>query len=577
MKSKGLDKSLIYKKKIPEFKIRKFKHFDFPITKQTEENVDKVYAWLNSPDEIAKHAFYPLISSTRAERKRSIIEQLKFYESLTEYEKRSALIEKLSNSENNINKEQLEEEILNYCEEKIQKFKEKGPIKERVLKKCSHADSLIYAHYTNILNKLYETKIKELGISDNVIAYRESKTKSVNNIDNVLITTATMYEVIEQIKEHEHNCYVLAFDLSSFFDTIDHAKLKEEWKKILNVESLPNDHYNIFKSLTKYCYVEQQDITQYITQFQQNKGSEGTKITFKDVFKSAKAFREFRKWCNQQSTNESSSTSKFYTNPNNYGLPQGIQISAVLSNIFMLPFDIKISELSKKYNLFYRRYSDDILLIVPRNENLKNEIITIIKESIKERGANLKLHPITTWNKYSKSQCYDFLDTKALKQKPLQYLGYYYDGTNVRIREASIANNRRKMHNAITYRKLRLMDLIDRLQKKDIGFLNQLTFSDLIKLTSLRRRSLYKKYTYRGKRNFITYALKSSKVLYGADSKNNSIKSQIHASHTALRKEIKDANKKIHKHAKNQIQKYKFLNENKDKILKLIKQLYNEK
>ena len=38
-------------------------------------------------------------------------------------------------------------------------------------------------------------------------------------------------------------------------------------------------------------------------------------------------------------------------------------MSAILSNLYMIDFDIHFSELAKKYNALYKRYSDDITII----------------------------------------------------------------------------------------------------------------------------------------------------------------------------------------------------------------------
>lgn len=56
------------------------------------------------------------------------------------------------------------------------------------------------------------------------------------------------------------NCVVLAFDISSFYDCIDHKNLKNEWASLLNKEGLPSNHYNLFKSLTNYCFVDMKEI-----------------------------------------------------------------------------------------------------------------------------------------------------------------------------------------------------------------------------------------------------------------------------------------------------------------------------
>jgi hypothetical protein len=55
-----------------------------------------------------------------------------------------------------------------------------------------------------------------------------------------------IFDWISQIRE----CNVLTIDLSSFFDTLDHGILKEQWQRVNGVPCLSKDHYIVFKSLT---------------------------------------------------------------------------------------------------------------------------------------------------------------------------------------------------------------------------------------------------------------------------------------------------------------------------------------
>src|SRR5690606_34052824 len=64
------------------------------------------------------------------------------------------------------------------------------------------------------------------------------------------------------------------------------------------------------------------------------------------------------------------------------GIPQGLPISALLANIYMLNFDeTVINEIVLKHDVFYRRYSDDIIMICNESQIkliedfIKNEMI----------------------------------------------------------------------------------------------------------------------------------------------------------------------------------------------------------
>ena len=64
----------------------------------------------------------------------------------------------------------------------------------------------------------------------------------------------------------------------------------------------------------------------------------------------------------------------------NKGIPQGTPISALLSNIYMLDFDVKLKNFLDKTNSSYYRYCDDILIITPEmnTEKIEKEIYDLI-------------------------------------------------------------------------------------------------------------------------------------------------------------------------------------------------------
>lgn len=62
------------------------------------------------------------------------------------------------------------------------------------------------------------------------------------------------------------------------------------------------------------------------------------------------------------------------------GIPQGSLISAILSNVYMIDFDQELAETIFGFKGFYRRYSDDFIVVIPNSEtcepeNIKNKII----------------------------------------------------------------------------------------------------------------------------------------------------------------------------------------------------------
>lgn len=49
---------------------------------------------------------------------------------------------------------------------------------------------------------------------------------------------------------------VLCFDITGFFDNLDHAILKRRLKELLGVTELPPDWYAVFRHVTRFSRVE---------------------------------------------------------------------------------------------------------------------------------------------------------------------------------------------------------------------------------------------------------------------------------------------------------------------------------
>ncbi|WP_257983354.1 reverse transcriptase domain-containing protein, partial [Vibrio parahaemolyticus] len=52
-------------------------------------------------------------------------------------------------------------------------------------------------------------------------------------------------------------------------------------------------------------------------------------------------------------------------NRESQGIPQGSPMSGLLSNIYMIDFDIKLKNYAESLNGKYYRYCDDLLCILP--------------------------------------------------------------------------------------------------------------------------------------------------------------------------------------------------------------------
>ena len=533
--------------KIPTFNLKNFAHFDRPFSfgryitkdksstktkyvitptsqKKIKQQIDSLYLFLNSPEKIARHAFYPFIAFDIKERRSNLINKIKYYER-KQFE--------LSGDEKN------------KCIKALDELKNKGIIKKRPIRYSSHIDGYIYAHYASLLSEKYEKKIQELGLSDVVLAYRKLPLIKINDKEISPNNCTMARDVFEEIKKRGNNCYALAFDIHSFYDYIDHKNLYAEWAKVLEVDKLPDDHLNIYKSLTKYCYIDLKEVCYYVNKdkkkpcLQVNCVKCNKKIYKKIpkiLFKNAENFRSFKDW--YKKFYKDTEHKKFHRNegfyaPKPYGIPQGSAMSALLSNIYMIPFDSAMKRLAEDVGGLYRRYCDDIMFICPHDEIIKEKIITKIKKYINERGENLKIHPIEEWDNYSKSQCYDFTNTTKIKQHPLQYLGFYFDGEKVRIRESSLARYLRKSKRAVTAMKLNAKQKLKNMFKQKIQIQE--------KQKKLYRHHLYEQYTHLGKRNFISYAYRTFDIVFNI----SLIKQQINNHFKRLNDYIKKADEEL--------------------------------
>ncbi len=200
----------------------------------------------------------------------------------------------------------------------------------------------------------YEEKVKEVGVGDNVIAYRK--------LGKSNLTFAK--EVFDFIKSQE-KCVAIALDIKGFYDTLDFKSLKKSWTRILSRIDLPPDHYQVYKSVTKFSYVDIDDIKKLL-----NIGK--------------KEYEKLRFFLNINVLETLRTNGKIKTNPNK-GIPQGTPISCVLSNLYMLDFDVAVLKEVNKLGGIYRRYSDDIIVVCPQDK------IDHIKKYLNQEIAQIKL------------------------------------------------------------------------------------------------------------------------------------------------------------------------------------------
>ncbi|ENV35078.1 antiviral reverse transcriptase Drt2 [Acinetobacter gerneri] len=376
----------------------------------------------------------------------------------------------------------------NFKKDKITKDDYKD--KERLINFPSHLDGNIYAYYSKVLEKYYEFFLKSENLGNSIIAFR--KITKINSKGNKysLCNIHFAKEVFDMISLKK-NCTVLCFDISGFFDNLDHEILKKNWCDLLCVDKLPLDHFKVFQSLTEFSYVEKEELYKKLNLSLNSKKLHRTLDRLCDI-------RTFREKVRKEGL--------LHTNKSRKGIPQGSPLSGMLSNIYMMNFDKLCSAMLKKLNGGYFRYCDDMIFIFDNSDD--NTLNTVLKIFFEIEKMHLKIN-------HKKTQKIVFKDGIVQKSEPesfnfplkLQYLGILYDGNNIFLRETGLSKFHYKLRKAIRMRCAHYRNL-----EKE----NKNNNHDIY------MKTLYDRFTYIGKRNYVSYVYRVAKEF---ESKN--VKRQI--------------------------------------------------
>ena len=374
------------------FKQKYYKHIDKPV------DIKKIEHKVKNKEYIKKHGFYPFLSYT-----------IKFKK---------------------------------YSKEIDFETKHHWKIKPRPIKYASHIDRCIYQWYSYKLNNKYNEYCKKFNLNNSAIAYRTCL-KGKTNIE----FASQAINFIKKCKE----CYILISDFTKFFEYIDHSLLKKNLCTVLNAKKLSEDFYKVFRSMTKYSFIERDDIEKYLI----DKGVE-TKQSIKEnicLFKNIswnKAKKDLK--------------NNIQINNDTYGIPQGSPLSGIFANVYMIDFDRMATEYAQSKNGMYMRYSDDLIMIIPKSE--LNSISNLWKELSK-----IKMLYKTLEMNIEKTSGYLYKDNKITSLhkeisnmkdggKFISYLGFSFDGKYVRFRDKTLTKFfyklYRKIDNMIKTEKLRI-------------------------------------------------------------------------------------------------------------------------
>lgn len=304
-------------------------------------------------------------------------------------------------------------------------------IKERPIKYASHIDRYIYQWYAHIFNNAYNNFCVEKGINKVAIAYRTCL-KGKTNIE----FTKIAYDFIKK----SGDCYVLVSDFSKFFDYIEHNKLKEKLCEVLKVEKLDDDYYKVFMSMTKYAYIERDVIEKYLI-------ANGIE-TFNSIKDNRSLFENIM-W-NKAKKDLKDNIKK---HKEEYGIPQGSPLSGVFANIYMIDFDIYVNNYVKSKNGLYMRYSDDLIIIIPKScvEGAKRiwDEIQYIKKEYPYLKMNIEKSSMYSYNHGSVLSLHDEIKGTKESANSIDFLGFSFDGKNIRFRDKTITKFYYKLYRKI--------------------------------------------------------------------------------------------------------------------------------
>lgn len=371
--------------------LKKYLHFDRNIPK------DEIVSIANSPELVAKHPFFPL---------------LRFYESWTKFRKEGDRIKK-----------------------------------SRPLRYAARLDAAIYARYRSILSLAYEEALVSRSISDVVVAYRKLPKGNGGNKSNIEISQ----EVFSFVKS-KGDCIVTVVDIKSYFESLDHLRIKYVWETLLGQE-MPPDHLAVFRAITNYSVVDYDKVVKRLNLFE--KPTNGTRRERRRRSIDELKIKRQKQICSPSlfrkliAGSDPSTPSLIQKNGFDFGIPQGTPLSDLVANFYLIDFDEEINRWVNSFGGMYRRYSDDIIVVIPKCDCsdallAKNHL----QDRIKTYGDKLRIQDkkvsVVQFTKSENILNFSHL-FGASSRNGLEYLGFEFDGVRVKIRNSTLSNAWRKM------------------------------------------------------------------------------------------------------------------------------------
>lgn len=435
------------------------------------------------------------------------------------------------------------------------RLKGNGVIKPkcREIRYGSRRDAYVFSYYRKILSELYEKRLIELDIADCPIAYRRlAKTggSGKSNID----FAKDAFDKIDSLG----NCVAIALDISKYFESLDHSRIKQVWCELLGKSRLPNDHFAVFNNITQYRWVDQTEMYKrlgFIGHIRCKKGQRylKNKKEIQNTYKKLCSRKDFEDKICGKDPNVGVSLVK--VNPNTYGIPQGAPISDLIANFYLMDFDMEMKKYVQGKGGKYMRYSDDILLILPGEINIAMEAIDFVCEEVSKQGPEIKIKNEKTCVALFRQDRdrllfeHIHLQQDEPRKNGFEYLGFRYDGQKVYVRDSTVSRFFSKVAKAAYFEARWIIEKYPDLKYADL--INKFNFSHFSE-----RFFRVKKYnpTEYSSWTFYSYIKKSSEI-FGR--KGNRIPTQFKGFENFSRNRVNKAIKKlVLKRAKKKIGHY---------------------
>lgn len=375
----------------------------------------------------------------------------------------------------------------------------------RAITYAGRCDSVIFRRYRDLLYECYEKILRREGLADCVLAYRSIPSPGGHCKSNIDFAVET-YNSIRRIGD----CTVLCLDIKSFFDNIGHEIVLQTWKQLLGSDRLPEDHFAVMTAATKYGFVEEKIALGVLGFFGLKQSPSGAQVRGYLVPRRSLPMM----LCDKRTFLQKIAKN---VNVNKLGIPQGLPISDVLANAVLLQFDMQMMQRCEALGGLYRRYSDDLLFVLPGKSVDPGSWIHDVDATLGLVCRTLKLG-------HDKTSAYtvERLTTGAQRITPIQpykaiptidYLGLSYDGKSIYLRQCTLS----RLKGRIVTRVRR--QVLARLQEQPTATANQI-------LSSLHLEGIMREFgrieahhrnrkdsSARGpKRSFYCYAVRASKA-----------------------------------------------------------------